>query len=244
MTPRTSYSHENSGPVRIMLQLTFAEASDLAKVFGEMDYKRSLILMQLAKPNSKYDVLTFMESLPKTARVSRASLYRIVDELEENGFVTSAEPRPMKNRPEETLKLYQLSLKGRLATWIFSYTLILDPKTPRSLMDQLDPAELVKIFESTRGAKLFVEFLRWNRKRGNDLSRVHLDLFDLVSGFLPVILHHPEAISDEELSLSLSESKDFGFDAPNLNPILVRKLIEAWRKAMTGLEKEFLGRKK
>lgn len=208
-----------------------------------MDYKRSLILMQLAKPKSKYDVLTFMEKLPETARVSRASLYRIVDELEKNGYVTSAEPRPMKNRPEEKLKLYQLSLKGRLAAWIFSYVLFLNPKTPRSLMDQLDPKDFLKILESARGAKLFMEFLRWNRKRGNDLSRVNLDLFDLVSAFLPVILHHPESISDEELALSLSKLKDMAPATPNLNPALIRKLIEAWRKAMTGLEKEILTRK-
>ena len=128
--------------------------------------------MQLMIPKIKYDVLTFMDRLPKTAQVPRASLYRIIDELEESGYVTSAEPRPMKNRPEEILKLYQLSLRGRPAVWIFSYVLLLDPSTPRSLMYHFNPGELLKSLESARGGSVIVEFLRWNRKRGNDLSRV------------------------------------------------------------------------
>ena len=77
-----------------------------------MDYKRSLILMQLATPKTKYDVLTFMDSLPKTARVSRASLYRIVDELKGSGYVTSAEPRPMKNRPRGNSETLPTLFKG------------------------------------------------------------------------------------------------------------------------------------
>jgi hypothetical protein len=223
-------------------ELSLVEAKELAKVFGEMDYKRSLILMLFSKPKIKYDVLQFMDRMPRASRVSRASLYRIVDELEHNGFLISADPRAMKNRPSESLSTYRLSIKGSLAAWIYSYVLLLDPKTPRSLMEKLNPEELLAVLDSTTGKKLYIEFLRWNRWRGNDLSRVKIDLVDLVSSFLPVVLKHHDTLSDQELALALSKVRDFGISAPQLEPALVRKLLEAWRKAMAGLEQTVLTR--
>jgi len=222
-----------------MAQLSIDEARNLAKVFGEMDYKRALLLILFYKPHSAYDIMVSMGELPKSARIPRASLYRIVDELEKAGYLTSNR-RPQKNRPNEMVNEYGLTLKGKLATWIYGYILLRDPKTPTGLIKRLKPQELVDGFESAPGWPLFLNSLKWHRDRGNDLSKVRFSIAEFMLSLLLSILEQPQQLNDSFIIEMVKNLKTIGIEVPPIEPNKLRELLENWKKTMDMLENTVL----
>ena len=207
-----------------------------------MDYKRSILLLLFYnKPRSKYEIALSMEKTPKSVRIPQASLYRIAKELEDLGYIkATATPRHQTTRPDETVNEYQLTLKGNLAARIYTYILLLDPKTPSSLMEKLKPEELIKRLEAGPDWALFINFLRWHRERRDDLSRVKLGAAEYYFTLLLSVLQEPESLTDSAVNSMLEQSKQLGLNLPQSEPSQVRKLLEDLNKAMQALEERIL----
>ncbi len=220
-------------------RLTLDEARDLAKVFGEMDYKRSLLLLVFYTAHSRYDVMTSMDELPKKARVPRTSLYRIVKKLEETGYVYST-TRTQKTRSDTTVPVYQLTIKGILAAWIFGYALLIDPKTPSDLLEKLKVEKIIENFESASSWNLYLKFLRWQRDRGNDLSRAKIHVLEFLVAYFLFLLQRLDDFSDNDLNFMMSilwkELQQFGFNIPQPEPAKARKILSGWNTIMQSIE--------
>jgi len=228
-----------------MPQLTLEEARSLASVLGVMDSKRSVLLILLSKPRSKYDALTSMKELPKSYRVSRASLYRIVDELEKGDFIEVVNVGRMTNRPDEPVNSYGLTLKGLFAAGISAYMLFLDSKTPHTLRDRVRPDELIKALEASAGWPLYLDFLKWHRERGIDLSKAKISMAYFSSMLALSLLEHPESVTEERMRKLAQVVKKLGIAAqiePKEISVLFRDARDSFREFETKVLEPFLRR--
>lgn len=210
-----------------MSSLTLEEAKSLANVFGDLDNDQATILLLFDRPRNKHQAYVQSASFPRSFRIPMASIYRKVDDLCNLFFLELVDSRTyMKSdNLRGTGNYYQRTLKGLLAAYIYAYVLVLDKGTPREVVERMELRDYIRVLESSKGATLFVDFLRWNKNRGSDLSRVKVDMKDLALSFLHYALDNPEAISEVDISNALKAMKEFGFETPRVAPGEIRKLF-------------------
>jgi len=222
-----------------MARLSLEEASDLAKVFGEVNRRKTVALLLFDQPRSKYDALTKrMKDFPKAYRISRATFYRKVDELLGSFFLQPVNKREFrKGSLRETVYYYRLSLKGFLAAYIYLYVLFLDSKTPDGLKESVEK-ELAK-FESSPGWSFMIGFLKWHKDRNVDLSHAKLDVAYFSLTLLLSMLDTPKEVSEEDLR-GLSETvKKFGL-APPHEPKEIRDALQNLKLSVDEFDRTFL----
>lgn len=202
--------------VKSMVQLNVEEARSLARVFGEFDKKKAIILMFFVKPDSKWDVKNKIIKLPKFYRVPESSLYRLVEELVTQGFLQIVKGSARRGRGGMMVHDYELTMKGLVAAGINMYTLFLDSKIPASLKEHLDTERLVQNLESNSAWPFYIEFLRWHRDRNIDLIRANVDFGYVSSILLLAMLEHPERITVERLQALASSMKEFDIHIPDV----------------------------
>jgi hypothetical protein len=189
-----------------MTQLDLKEARSLASLFGELDRKRMVLLILFDRPGSKWDKRQESEKLPKSDRISTATLYRSVDELLAEGFLEETKGHERRARGGATVVTYNLTLKGYFAEAITA-RLLLEERISAELRRRVE--EIAKTLDSSPGWPLFIEFLRWHRKRGIDLSRVSIDGAYFGSILWLALIEHPKEFIWEHLQPSV---KTLGLD--------------------------------
>ena len=202
--------------MRSMVQLNLEEARSLARVFGEFDKKKAIILMFFVKPGSKWEVKNKITKLPKYYRVPESSLYRLVEELATRGFLQIVKGSARRGRGGMMVHDYELTMKGIVAAGINLYTLFLDSKIPVSLKEHLDEERLVQTLESNPSWPFYLEFLRWHSDRNIDLSQVKVDIGYVGSILSLVMLERPENITLERLQALASSMKESGIQVPDV----------------------------
>ena len=156
-----------------MTQLTFDEARSLAQVFGTLDPKILILLLLFQKPRSKYDASMFTENKLTKHRIPTSSLYRIVDRLCKAGFLEVVdEGRYEHGDPKAVKEIYGLSLKGMLASEISGLVIVLDPTFPARERGSIMPEESLEKYVDR---SYTIDFLRWHRDRGFNLSNARID---------------------------------------------------------------------
>ena len=177
-----------------MTRISVAEASSLASVFGELDERMAALLLQFREPQSKYDVLLRMQCLSKRLRMSRASLYRKVEELYEAGFLVVETKREFaKGTLRMPINVYGLSVKGVIAADI--YSCVLSPSSQAAPKGKSGLGSGGKS-EKSYGWPFIASFLKWHRERGIDLSKARIDfMYVYVTGLLS-LYERPEEIED------------------------------------------------
>lgn len=219
-----------------MARLTLEKARDLAKVFGEMTPKETVLLLLFQEPHSKYEILKMMEDVPKAYRIPRASLYRKVDELEKTFFVESVNKREFeKGSLKETIYFYKLTYKGFLATYIYTYLLFLDPKTSDGMQKWIKSNKLEKI-ESLPATSYIISFLRWHRKRGINLRPLKIDLSYFTMTLMSSMLDYPEDISEKDILDLAKITSKFGL-TPQHDPKQFLPLLHKVKKSFPEFEK-------
>ncbi len=218
--------------VRRMVRLDLEEARSLASVFGNLDRKRTVLLMLFEKPGSKWDAKTRMSGLPKSYRISTASLYRNVDELLAHGFLQVVKGSERRSRGGATVFSYELTLKGIFAAGINACVLFLDSKTPVSLEESVDTEKLVQNFESNPGWSFYIDFMKWHRDRRIDLSNVSVDMAYVGSTLTLAMLEHPENVTLERLQALAKRMRDFGLPVPEVTA----KTVEDFQKSASLLQ--------
>jgi hypothetical protein len=184
------------------MTLSLEEARSLAGLFGELDRKKMLLLLLFDKPGSKWDKKEEIKKLPKSDRISTATLYRNVDELKAGGFLEEVKGAERRGRSGTEVITYCLTFKGYLAEAINAHLLLLEGKTSSKLRERVE--KIVEDLDSSAGWPLYIEFLNWNRRREIDLSRINVDGAYFTSMLWLALTEHPEAIW-ERLQPSVKE---------------------------------------
>jgi hypothetical protein len=176
------------------MALSLEEARSLAGLFGELDRKKMLLLLLFDKPGSKWDRQDDVKKLPKSDRISTATLYRNVDELRDGGFLEEMKGSERRGRSGTTVQTYRLTFKGYIAEAISAHLLLLERKTSPQLGEEVE--RIAKGLESTPGWPVLVEFLKYHRDMEIDLSRVSIDSAYFATMLsLALSKHSPEDIS-------------------------------------------------
>jgi len=229
-----------------MPKLTLSEAKALASVFGSVDHKKSILLMLFYRPRSKYDTLRIMKrELPLKYQIPRASLYRLVDEMNKSGYVRPLSTRAFKKgRLKQTVTSYGLSLKGYLAAVAFAYVLFLDKDANRELRKDgksvFNSDALVEQLESTPLWNFHINFLRWNCERKNDLSNVSVDALYILLTWFVSLVENPEVLDEQDLTESLNALKSAGLNIPQVEPKTILLTVRKMKKAADEFAELFL----
>jgi hypothetical protein len=189
-----------------MTQLDLEEARSLAGLFGELDRKRMLLLLLFERPGSRWDKKEEIKKLPKSDRIPTATLYRNVDELLAEGFLEEMKGYERRARGGATVVTYHLTLKGCLAGAIIA-RLLLEQKISPELRKRVEG--MAELLDSAPGWPLFIEFLRWHKQRGIDLSRVNIDGAYFSSILWLALIEHPKDFIWKHLQPSV---KTLGLD--------------------------------
>jgi hypothetical protein len=170
------------------------------------DRKRMLLLTLFDRPGSKWDKNEVMKKAPKSDRIATATLYRNVDELLAEGFLEEMKGYERRSRGGSTVVTYRLTLKGYFAEAITG-RLLLEEKISPQLRKRVQ--EIAETLDSTPGWPLFIEFLRWHKQRGIDLSHVSIDGAYFGSILWLALIEHPKEFIWEHLQPSV---KTLGLD--------------------------------
>jgi hypothetical protein len=217
-----------------LADLTLEEAKALSKVFGELDEDQQIILLLFDKPKNKHEACVQSKSFPKQLRISQASLYRKVDSLCDLLFLEIVDTgKFVRGTLRATVNYYQRTLKGILAAYIFAYAL-LKSKTPQAVIEKLEINSYITALESAQ-ADLFIDFLRWHKNRGDDLSRVKIDMNDLVLNCLHYVLDKPDRISETDIERIAEKMKEYGLNLPKIEPARIRELLLNSKKPLEEL---------
>jgi len=211
-----------------LTELSLSEARSLARVFGEIDRQKSILLLLFIKPDSRWGISLRVDKLPKSYRIPRASLYRKVDELYESSFLDLLGTET--GLTGMTVSRYRLSLKGLLAGFIYAYVLFLDSGTPDGVKKNTGLDELIGTFESMPGWKLYVSFLRWHKGRSIDLSQARIDAAYFTFTLILSMLERPKDVSEQDLTRLSDHMKKFGL-APSQEPKDLVQLLEKAKMA-------------
>jgi hypothetical protein len=120
-----------------MAQLNLEEARSLARIFGELDRKKMLLLLLFDEPGSKWDKKEEIEELPKPDGISTTTLYRNVDELKA-GFLEEMKGSERRGRSGTNVLTYRLTFKGYLAEAISAHVLLLEEKSSPQLKGKVE----------------------------------------------------------------------------------------------------------
>ncbi len=205
-----------------MASLDLKEAKSLADVFGELDRKKMLLLLLFDKAGSKWDKKKEIKELPKADRISTASLYRNVDELVGGGFLQVMKGSARRSRGGATVLTYHLTLKGYLAEAVNAQCLVLERRLSANLRKRVE--KIVEDLKSSPGWPVYIEFLRWNRDRQIDLSRVNVDEAYFGSTLLLALLEHREDQIWKLIQPSANKTKELGLGLPEVTEKTVAEL--------------------
>ena len=184
------------------------------------------MLFLFGTPRNRHEAYAFSKGFPKQLRLSQASLYRKVDSLCDLFFLEVVRTgKFVRGNLRATVNYYRLTLKGRLAAYICAYVLLLNAKTPQDVVEKLDIEGSIAFLESMQASDLFLDFLRWHRARGDDLSRVKIDMYNLVLDFFHFMMEKPERISISHIAQGIQKMKEYGFEVPDMEPAEVRRLF-------------------
>jgi hypothetical protein len=181
--------------VENMLSVSLEEAQSVARVFGEIRQRITMLLTAFQPAATKYEA---MKTLQKDEiPYPRASLYRDVDRLNEAGFLQVVdEKRFVRGSLDNPMLVYGISIKGRIAAMIHCYILSSDPKTR---LKERNRAKAYLKFSGLQEFPLLVDLLKWHREREIDLSRARIDMVYLVFTLLLAAGEHPEHVTEPDL---------------------------------------------
>jgi hypothetical protein len=190
------------------MTLSLEEARSLAGLFGELDRKKMLLLLLFDKPGSKWDKKEEIKKLPKSDRISTATLYRNVDEMKAGGFLEEVKGAERRGRSGTEVLTYCLTFKGYLAEAIIAHLLLLEQETSADLRKKI--RKIVEDLDSSPGWPLYIEFLNYHRQRKIDLSPVNVDGAYFTSMLWLALTEHSEDAVWERLQPSI---KKLGLDS-------------------------------
>ncbi|MGA2971724.1 MAG: hypothetical protein ABSE39_03755 [Candidatus Bathyarchaeia archaeon] len=176
------------------------QASELSSVFGVIEPRTLVLLFLLRTTRSQYDLLPLVDPgggrwklkddvaadvVPREYRIPRATLYRIVPELETAGFiVVERSENRVTGKQTTRVNYYGLTLKGKIAALLGAYIACSQQRKPNSKLDRRQSAawsnlkrkalEWIREYENDEYWPIAIDFLEWHRRTKTDLSQAQV----------------------------------------------------------------------
>jgi hypothetical protein len=220
-----------------LAHLTYSQALQIAKVFGEPTKEKTIVLWLFREPAIPYLARERIKTLPKKDRVADATIYRQVKKLSREYFLDATKKRTMILKEPADVSEYQLSFpKGVIALTILAYVLYLSPDASTDLKKKLGLADFAEIVNSPFW-RPFLFFLQWHRDTGIDLSHARIEPLYYNFTFMLAMLNRLEEISENEFNALSQFMETLGLGPQHGRSMTIQELRNLKTKAQENQER-------